>query len=106
MSTNGNSQQRSQQRVSNLQTDRPQSQNQSDLPPEQLLEQLNQSEQQVSEITLQKEYLTGTCESQANHIRELTAKIQAMQTQINEKQNALDSQQTEADDSMRQIESL
>ena len=41
----------------NLQPNRGKPQNQADLTSEHLLEKLNQSEQKLSEVTLQKEYL-------------------------------------------------
>jgi chromosome segregation ATPase len=106
VSTKGNSHQRSQQSVYNLPSDQLRPQNQTDTSPEQLFEQLKQSEQKAAEIALQKEYLTGTCESQANYIRELTAKVQTMQNEVYEKQNALESQQSKSDDSKLQIEQL
>ncbi len=90
MSTQGNSQQRSQYGEPDAGSEHSPSTNQSDTASEQLLSQLEQSEQKISEMTVQKEDLEDTCESQADYIRELTAKIQTLQTDVTEKQNALE----------------
>jgi chromosome segregation ATPase len=92
VSTQGNSQQRSQNGELDTGPDHSQSPKQSDPASEQLRSQLEESEQKINEITVQKEYLSGTCESQADYIRELTAKIQTLQTDVAEKQNALEFQ--------------
>ncbi|MHC5164256.1 MAG: coiled-coil domain-containing protein, partial [Planctomycetota bacterium] len=88
MGTKGNSHQHSQYE----QAEHSPAGNQADAAANPLSEQLEESEQKVAEITLQKEDLNNTCENQADYIRELTAKIQTLQTDISEKQVALEFQ--------------
>jgi chromosome segregation ATPase len=92
LSTQGNSQQRSQHGEQDTGPDSSPPEEQAGAASEQLLVQLKESEQKVNEISVQKEYLAGTCESQADYIRELTAKIQDLQADVAEKQNALEFQ--------------
>ncbi|MHC4289636.1 MAG: hypothetical protein ACYSSK_06225, partial [Planctomycetota bacterium] len=88
MGTKGNSHQHSQYE----QAEHSPAGNQADAAANPLSEQLEESEQKVAEITLQKEDLNNTCENQADYIRELTAKIQTLQADISEKHVALEFQ--------------
>ncbi|MHC5086631.1 MAG: hypothetical protein ACYSN9_02315, partial [Planctomycetota bacterium] len=106
MSTQGNSQQRSQHGEQDTGPDSSPPEEQAGTASEQLLVQLKESEQKVNEISVQKEYLAGTCESQADYIRELTAKIQDLQADVAEKQNALEFQRKNSEQPEQTAEQL
>jgi chromosome segregation ATPase len=106
LSTQGNSQQRSQHGEQDTGPDSSPPEEQAGTASEQLLVQLKESEQKVNEISVQKEYLAGTCESQADYIRELTAKIQDLQADVAEKQNALEFQRKNSEQPEQTAEQL
>jgi chromosome segregation ATPase len=106
VSTQGNSQQRSQHGEPDSGPDSSPPQEQTHAASEQLLDQLKESEQKINEITVQKEYLAGTCESQADYIRELTAKIQDLQADVAEKQKALEFQRKNSEQPEQTAEQL